>query len=174
MSVPRWTPPTEPTKQEEWLLKRLERTKKLFAFLRRHRHELFDEAFQVELSGMYRQNGEGKVPVPPALMAMAVLLQAYVGASDAEAVELTMVDARWQLVLGRLGETEPAFSQGALQAFRQRMIAHDMDRRLLERTAELAKGRGGFDHKKVTVQQSTPREDRRNERSCARGEQARA
>jgi hypothetical protein len=139
----------EPTKQEEWLLKRLERTKKLFAFLRRHRHELFDEAFQAELSGMYRQNGEGKVPVPPALMAMAVLLQAYVGASDAEAVELTMVDARWQLVLNRLGETEPAFSQGALQAFRQRMIAHDMDRRLLERTAELAKDSGGFDHKKL-------------------------
>jgi hypothetical protein len=51
-------------------------------------------------------------------MAMAVLLQAYAGASDAEAVELTVVDLRWQLVLDCLGSNDPAFSQGALHDFR--------------------------------------------------------
>lgn len=48
---------------------------------------------------MYRDTGEGKVPVPPALLAMVLLLQAYTGVSDAGAVEMTVVDTRWQMVL---------------------------------------------------------------------------
>jgi hypothetical protein len=127
------------------LLGRLGKHRKLFAFLREHRLDLFDDAFQDELAGMYRDTDEGKEPVAPALLAMALLLQAYTGASDREAVELTLVDARWQMVLGVFGAEEPAFSQGALQRFRERLIAHDMDRRLLERTVELAKTTRGFD-----------------------------
>jgi hypothetical protein len=46
MSVPRWTPSSEITKREAYLLKRLERTKKLFRFLREHRLDLFDDAFR--------------------------------------------------------------------------------------------------------------------------------
>lgn len=72
-------------------------------------------------------------------MAIATLLQGYVGASDGQAVELTVVDLRWQMVLDLLGTTKPAFSQGALHDFRHRMIRHDMDRRLLERTREVAR-----------------------------------
>jgi hypothetical protein len=55
------------------------------------------------------------------------------------------------MLLGTLGpdEAEPPFSQGTLQRFRQRMIAHDLDRRLLERTVELAKKTRGFDYKKL-------------------------
>ena len=74
-----------------------------------------------------------RVTVKALTVAMVVLLQAYTGTSDAQAVELAIVDARWQMVLGILGEDEAPFSQGALPAFRQRLIAHDMDRRLLER-----------------------------------------
>ena len=50
-----------------------------------------------------------------------------------------VVDLRWQMVLGCLGAASPAFSQGGLQAFRDRMIAHDMDRVLLERTVALVR-----------------------------------
>src|SRR5713101_3253956 len=64
---------------------------------------------------------------------MALLLQCYTQVSDAEAVELTAVDAGWQMVLDHLGTDEPAFSQGALCGSRSRLIQHDMDRRLLER-----------------------------------------
>lgn len=71
------------------------------------------------------------------------------GASDAEAVELTVVDLRWQMVLGCLGTTEPAFSQGALHDFRHRMIRCNMDRRVLERTVELARKTKAFDAKKL-------------------------
>jgi hypothetical protein len=132
-------------------LKRLQRTKKLFRFLREHRLDLFDDAFQDELASMYRSTDEGKEALPPAQLAMAILLQAYTGSSDAEAIENATVDPRWRMVLGTLSpeEEEPPFSQGTLQRFRHRMIAHDMDRRLLERSVELAKQTGGFDYKKL-------------------------
>src|SRR3989442_2270047 len=147
MSVPSWNPPRELSRREQTLLKR--RTKKLFGFLREYRHELFDEGFQKELASMYRERGEGKAPVAPALLAMVTLLQAYTGASDAEAVDLSMDNARWQMVLGVLGEEEAPFSQGVLSPFRDRLIAHEMERRLLERTVELARRTGGFDAKKL-------------------------
>lgn len=149
MSIPRWNPDSSLTRQEQMLMKRLGRTRKLFGFLRLHRHELFDDAFQVELEAAYRDTGAGKSPTSPALMAMAMLLQGYVGASDAEAVELTVVDLRWQMVLSRLGRTKPAFSQGALVEFRARLIAHDLDRRLLERTVEVARKTNEFDWRKL-------------------------
>jgi hypothetical protein len=121
------------------LMKRLTRVRALFGFLRQHRHELFDDEFQGRLESMYRTTGAGDDPVTPAMLCMVVLLQGYVGASDAEAVELSVVDLRWQMVLGCLGATEPPFSQGGLQGFRDRMIAHDMDRVLLDRTVALVR-----------------------------------
>jgi len=135
----RWNPRVPLTKQEQFLMKRLVRVRALFGFLRLHRHELFDEELQAQLLEMYRQTGAGDPPNAPAMMAMVVLLQGYVGASDAEAVELSMVDLRWQMVLDCLGADEPPFSQGALQAFRQRLIAHDMDRVLLEKTVAMVR-----------------------------------
>jgi hypothetical protein len=135
----RWSPPVDLSKQEQLLMKRLTRVRALFGFLRLHRHELFDETFQDQLESMYRTTGAGEEPHPPALMCMVTLLQGYVGASDAEAVELSVVDLRWQMVLGCLGAVTPSFSQGALQAFRERMVAHEMDRILLERTVALVR-----------------------------------
>jgi hypothetical protein len=54
MAMTRWKPRQTYTKGEEWLMRRLGRTHKLFAFLRVQRHELFDDAFQAELERMYR------------------------------------------------------------------------------------------------------------------------
>ena len=82
-------------------------------------------------------------------MAMALILQGYLGVSDADAVELTVVDLRWQMVLDRLGEEKAAFSQGALFEFRERLIANDMDQRLLEHTARIARSTKGFDAGKL-------------------------
>ena len=149
MTIARWTPPVAPTRQEEFLLKRLDRVRKLLGFLRLHRHELFDDAFQDELASMYRTTGAGKDARPPAMMAMAMLVQGYLGMSDAEMIELTVVDLRVQMVLGCLGAEAPPFSQGALQEFRERLIAADLDRRVLERTVELAKATKAFDHRKL-------------------------
>ena len=144
MEIERWRPKQELSEQEERIIERMKRTGKLFAFLRRHRHELFDEAFQAELETMYRQTGAGKEPLPPARMAMATLLQGYLGASDATMVELTVFDLRVQMVLDCLGQSEPAFSKGALCDFRHRLIGANMDRRLLEKSVEVAMGQQEF------------------------------
>ncbi len=57
------------------VMRRLVKTRRLFAFLRIHRHDLFHEAFQAELDAMYRQTGAGKPAIPPAVLAMVGLLQ---------------------------------------------------------------------------------------------------
>jgi hypothetical protein len=149
MTIARWNPPVAPTRREQFLLKRLGRVRKLFGFLRVHRHELFTDAFQDELASMYRTTGAGREALPPAMMAMAMLVQGYLSISDAEMVELTVVDLRVQMVLGCLDSEEPAFSQGALQEFRQRLIAADLDRRVLECTVELANRTKAFDPRKL-------------------------
>jgi len=149
MAIERWSPPQAATAREQRLLSRTTQHRKLISFLRLYRHELFDSSFQEELAAMYRDTGAGKDPVNPALMAMAVLLQGYERVSDKEAVERTVIDLRWQMVLDRLGSEDPAFSQGAFQEFRQRMMGCDMDRRLLERTVELARRTGAFDFRKL-------------------------
>jgi hypothetical protein len=149
MTIERWVPSRTYTRQETAILKSLRRTRKLFAFLRDHRHELFDDEMQSALEAMYRDTGAGKDPVCPARLAMAALMQGYLGVSDAEAVQLTMVDLRWQMVLDCLGNTEEAFSQGAFQEFRQRLIRHDMDRVVLEKTIALARTTQAFDYRKL-------------------------
>lgn len=150
-----WTPPVELSKREEALLKRFKK-RPLFAFLRRHRHRLFDSAFQAELAAMYPEDGRegGRPPVSPALLGMVTVLQAYCGLSDADVVEEAMADLRWRLALGLLDAPEDdraPFSQGSLVAFRNRLIAHGLDRRLLERTIELAKETGEFGYKNLRI-----------------------
>jgi hypothetical protein len=143
-----WKPPVELTEAELKINKRLVRTGRLFAFLRAHRHEIFDDALQAELVAMYdTASPKGRPPVPPAFLAMVTLLQAYEKRSDAGAVEDALMDRRWQLVLGCLEPDEPLFAQGTLFDFRQRLIEHDLDKRLLDRTVEIARQTGGFGDK---------------------------
>jgi transposase len=120
------------------------RRAKLFVFLRLHRHELFDEPFQAELAQAYVDSPKGQPPVPPARLALATVLQAYTKVSDDEVIEATVMDRRWQLVLDCMGAEEPPFSKGTLVGFRARLIERDLDRRLIERTVELAAATGGF------------------------------
>lgn len=150
-STTRWKFPVALTRLETMVCKRLTRTGRLFAFLRRHRHELFDEPFQAELAAMYADMPRGNPPKPPALLAMVTLLQAYERKSDAGAVEEAVFDRRWQMVLDCMNADEPIFSQGVLVDFRRRLIEHDLDRRLLERTVELAKTTGEFGDKALRV-----------------------
>ncbi len=96
MAIKRWSPSQIVSRQEKFILGRLKRNGKLYAFLRMHRDPLFDDVFQLELEAMYRDTGAGKDAHPPALLAMVLLLQSYAGASDATAVELSLLDLRWQ------------------------------------------------------------------------------
>lgn len=128
-----WQPPIELSVKEESIIKRIKRAK-LFIFLRHHRHELLDEAFQQELASLYRKAERGQPPVAPAMLALTLILEAYTGVSDDEVVEATVMDRRWQLVLDCIDADEAPFSKGTLVAFRQRLIEAQLDRRLIERT----------------------------------------
>ncbi len=138
-----WRPPVEPSPAEQAVIKAVRRAR-LFVFLRLHRHELFDEAFQAELAEAYADSPKGQPPVPPARLALATILQAYTGVSDDEVIEATVMDRRWQLALDCVDADAPPFSKGTLVGFRKRLIGRDLDRALVERTVALAARTGGF------------------------------
>ncbi len=138
-----WHPRVLPSPAEQAVLMRSKHAW-LFIFLRQQRHVLFTDAFQAELALLYRDSRRGQPPVPPAQLALATILQAYTGVSDDAAIELTTMDRRWQIVLDCLDATTPPFSNGTLVAFRQALIARDLDRRLIERTVEMAATSGLF------------------------------
>jgi hypothetical protein len=139
-----WQPPVEVSGKEARVMRRIHRAK-LFVFLRQQRHQLFSAEFQEELaSRLYADKPKGHPPIPPAQLALATLLQAYTGVSDDEVIEATTMDRRWQLVLDCLDAEEPPFSKATLSAFRQRLLACEGDRRLVERTLEVAQAQGGF------------------------------
>ncbi|HEY6411962.1 MAG TPA: transposase [Ktedonobacteraceae bacterium] len=132
-----WQPPIELSEQEEQIVKRI-RKAKLFVFLRKLRRELLDEAFQQELASLYQPSEGGQPPISPAQLALATIVQAYTGVSDDEVIEATLMDRRWQLVLDCLDTDQAPFSKGTLVAFRKLLIEAQMDRRLIERTIEVA------------------------------------
>jgi hypothetical protein len=143
MRPDQWEPPIKLSASEQVIVKRIRRAK-LFIFLREHRHEVFDAAFQEELASLYQDSPRGQPPVAPALLALATILQAYTGASDDEVIEASLMDRRWQLVFDCLDTEKAPFSKGTLIAFRQRLIEANMDRRLIERTIEVARQAGTF------------------------------
>lgn len=138
-----WQPPIELSALEQSIVKRIKRAK-LFTFLRQYRDQLFDEEFQAELGKLYADSAKGQPPVAPAQLALTTILQAYTGASDAEAIEALLMDRRWQLVLDCLDCQKAPFSQATLVRFRSALIIQGLDRRLIERTVELAQQTKGF------------------------------
>ena len=138
-----WYPPMELSPVEEKVVSRIKRAK-LFTFLRHNRHEIFDDGFQQELAKLFKDSSVGQKPVYPAQLALATILQAYTGISDDEVLEVLLMDRRWQLVLDCLDCEQTPFGKGTFVRFRAVLIAQDFDRRLLERTVEIAQQRGGF------------------------------
>lgn len=137
----RWIPTSDP-QREQAVASRLRKSSKFYRFLWEIRSELFDNEFEEMLIGCYEPRGQD--PCPPAMLAMVMLLQRYEGLGDARAVDAAENDRRWQLVLGTLGDDQSPFGQGSLVRFRMRMIAHDLDKKLVDRTVELAKKSGKF------------------------------
>jgi hypothetical protein len=152
-----WNPPIALIPEEQKIVARTRQTRKFFVFLRERRHELLDADFQHTLAQSYRADSGGPAPVEAGMLALATLLQAYCHVGDRDAVELTVMDKRWQLVLDCLGAEQPPFSQGTLFNFRMRLIAHNLDKTRLERTVALAERTGGFGARQLrAVLDSTP------------------
>lgn len=143
----RWVP--KASEAEKKVAAKLRKASGFYRFLWEIRSELFSTEFQDELAASYQPRGQD--PCPPALLAMVMLLQRYDGLSDADAVDAAENDRRWQLVLGTLGQDRAPFGQGTLVRFRVRAISNDLDKRLVDRTVDLAKKIGGFGWKQLRV-----------------------
>ena len=153
-----WNPPIALSAEEQTIAARTRKARKFFVFLRECRHELLDADFQHTLTQSYSPGSGGDEPVEAGLVALATLLQAYCHVGERDAVELTVMDKRWQRVLDGLGAEQPPFSQGTLWNFRMRLIAHNLDKTLLDRTVALAEQPGGCGaRQRRAVLDSTPR-----------------
>ncbi|MEG4459089.1 IS1182 family transposase [Microcoleus sp. N9_A1] len=148
MRPPLWHPPIELSEREALIIKRIKRAK-LFTFLRLNRSFIFNDEFQEELATIFKDSTVGQGPIPPAQIALAIILQAYLGISDDEVIEEMLMDQRWQLVLDCLNCETPPFSKATLVRFRKGLIKKELDQRLIDRTVEIAKQKGGFGSSQV-------------------------
>jgi transposase-like protein DUF772 len=108
--------------EEQKMAVRTRKTRKFFVFLRERRHEWLDAAFQNTLATTDSPEPGGNAPVEAGVLALATRLQAYGNVGDQEAVERTVMDKRWQLVLDCLDTEPPPFSHSTLFNFRMRLI----------------------------------------------------
>jgi hypothetical protein len=132
------------TLEEHKSAARTRKVRTFFVFLREHRHELLEATLPDTLAETSSAEPGGKAPVEAGLLALATLLQAYGHVGDRDAVELTVMDQRWQRVLDGLGAEQPPCSQGTLWHFRMRLMAHNLDNIVLERPVTWAEQTGGF------------------------------
>jgi len=100
-------------------------------------HQLFSDE---EFAALYVE-GKGRPSVPPSLLALVVLMQVYENLSDQAAIDHTEFDLRWCAVLGREAGT-PLCAKSSLQLFRAHMVLDKRFHLLIERSLEVAKGRG--------------------------------
>jgi DDE family transposase/transposase-like protein DUF772 len=97
----------------------------VFVFLAEHRAVLFpDEMF----ADLYSPS-DGRISVPPQVLAALVVLQTLYGRSDDEAMAEARFDLRWKAACG-LGLYDPGFDPSLLTYFRRRLRTSADPRRL--------------------------------------------
>jgi len=108
-----------------------------YGLLARHGRGLFPDA---EFAAIYCEDF-GRPSNPPGMLAIALLLQAHDGVSDAEATARAAYDMRWKVALGVEMDEKP-FAKSTLQQFRAQLIIHDRARAIFERSLQLARETG--------------------------------
>src|SRR3954471_23401491 len=122
-----------------------------YGWLASQRGELFRDE---EFAGLYVLT-TGRPSVPPSLLALALVLQAYDRVSDAEAKQRADYDLRWKVALGVELDARP-FAKSTLQEFRAQLIVHEQAAVIFRRSLALARERGRFraksgERRKLTV-----------------------
>ena len=117
-----------------------------YGFLARQRPELFRDDDFVSL---YTQNN-GRTSVPPSILAKALLLQSHDRVSDEEAADRARFDIRWKVALG-IGIDDAPFVKSTLQAFRARLVLHQAEQAIFQRSIDAAKGSGLLASRKLKV-----------------------
>src|SRR6266446_3033348 len=113
---------------------------------RRNREQMFrDEDF----AALYCPDN-GRQSVPPSVAVSVLFLRAYEGVSFAEAVERTKYDLRWKVALGLEMEEVP-MQKSALQEFEAKLVLHEMEEPILQKSIEEARRAGYLKSGKIRV-----------------------
>jgi IS5 family transposase len=112
----------------------------IYRLLADHGHLLFGDEYFADL---YGESVRGRPTIPARVMASVMLLQAFEGLSDAEAVDRLSFDLRWQAACG-VDTGYVAFHPTSLVGQRNRLRASDRPRRLFEDIKALAKETGAM------------------------------
>jgi hypothetical protein len=117
-----------------------------YGFLARHEPELFRDDDFVSL---YTTNN-GRMSVPPSILAKALLLQSHDRVSDEEAADRARFDIRWKVALG-IGIDDAPFVKSTLQSFHARLVLHQAEQAIFQRSIDAAKGSGLLASRKIKV-----------------------
>ena len=118
----------------------------LYGYMAQNREQLFrDEDFAV----LYCPDN-GRQSVPPSLAVSLLFLRAYEGVSFAEAVERTKYDLRWKVALGLEMEEVP-MQKSALQEFEAKLVLHEMEEPILQKSIAEARRAGYLKSSKIRV-----------------------
>jgi len=123
----------------------------IYRLLADHGHQLFGDDYFADL---YADSARGRPTIAARVMASVMVLQAFEGLSDAEAVDRLSFDLRWQAACG-VDTGSVAFHPTSLVGQRNRLRASERPRRLFEDTKVVAKETGAMKGR-ARVLDSTP------------------
>lgn len=123
----------------------------IYRLLADYGHEMFPDDY---FSDLYTDSKRGRPTIPARVMATVMLLQAFEGLSDREAIERLGFDLRWQAA-AQVDTGAVSFHPTALVGQRNRLRASERPRRLFEDTKVVAKQTGAM-KSRVRVLDSTP------------------
>ena len=116
-----------------------------------HGHEVIcDEDF----SHLYSE-GKGRPSVPPSVMLRAMMCATHDRTSDAETSRRTRVGSDWKAAMG-VDDWFEGIGATTFSLMRARMVAHDADGALFEKTLERAVEKGIFKEPLMAVIDSSP------------------
>lgn len=115
-----------------------------YGFLASQRGKLFNDD---EFAKLYCANN-GRMSVPPSLLATALVLQTYEGTSDEEAKARADFDLRWKVALG-IGIEDRPFAKSTLQLFRAHLVLQDKMRALFQESLKFARESGYLRSRKI-------------------------
>ena len=123
----------------------------LYRFLADHGDRLFDDEYFADL---YSRSRLGRPTVPARVLATVMVLQAFEGLSDREAVDRLARDLAWQAAAG-VDVGHEAFHSTVLVGVRNRLRGSDRPKRFLDDTRLMAR-ESGVMRDRVRVLDSTP------------------
>ncbi len=116
-----------------------------------HGHELISDE---DFAHLYAQ-GKGRPSVPPSVMVRAMLCATHDRTSDAETSRRTRVDSDWKAAMG-VDDWFEGIGATTFSLMRARMVAHDADGALFQKTLERAVEAGIFKQPLTAVIDSSP------------------